>query len=594
VASALAAALLVSSGPDAIFLDHRASVDLIRSPDLLAVEVSDETIIPLNASGVARFSSLSVPYDRSMETVMVVKAEIHPVRPGRPEAEARVTERPRPGLAASGRLESNFRELVIEFTGVETGDTLFITTRREIERLPLVDAYSYSFFSQSTDSIASSCFSVRWPAGAPLLIAGPPPSTDYEAGGVRHLQWPCGPMPALPPLPLGVPVEMEARRVIIASHPPEELGALLCPVLDPGGAGGAEEAALSMVIDSVGRDPDSLRAWVARSISFLGAGIGAHPGFTPRTPLQTLQDRCGVCRDKSVLLTALLREAGSRAWLGLTRVSHPLDELCGIRDFDHMVVLLERDGAIDILDPSTAGHSTPAGYALRGLPVLPVAPWCRGYETVPSEGCDTLSIRMSLGFSSGLDSLSGGFEAGFTGAVDELWRDMLSRVDVEAWPEMLEALFGASPSSALRIVGDPHDPLSAVSVEGTITIPSRLIGDGDTSAMILPGLVDVNRAGSRIAALLLAGEGSSGRAEGTDTPMIELLDAAICIPEGFAPSLPEPASAEGHEVSVRIEGDSLRWSESCDLGNHAVSRLRRTALARCAGSPRGILLTEER
>ncbi len=594
MATSRAVALLVSSGPDAVFLDHRASVDLMRSPDLFAVEVSDETIVPLNASGVARFSALSVPFDCSMETVLIVTAEIHPVRPGRPEAEARVTERPRPGLAASGRLESNFRELVVEYAGVEAGDTLFITTRREIARLPLVDAYSYSFFSQSSDSIASSSFSVRWPAGAPLRMTGPLPSSDFEDGGVRYLEWPCGPMPALPPLPLGVPVEMEARHVTIASHTPGELGALLYPVLDPGGADGAGEAALSMVIDSVGRDPDSLRAWVARSISFLGAGIGTDPGFTPRTPLQTLQDRCGVCRDKSVLLTALLRESGSRAWLGLTRVSHPLDEFCGIRDFDHMVVLLERNGAIEILDPSTAGHSTPAGYAMRGLPVLPVAPWCDGYETVPPEGCDTLSIRMSLGFSPGLDSLSGAFEAGFTGAVDELWRDMLSRVEVEAWPGMLEALFGASPSSTLRIMGDPLDPLSVISVEGTITIPSGLIRDGGISAMILPGLVDVNKAGSRIAALLLAGEGSSGRVEGTDTPMMEFLDATLGIPEGFAPSLPGQATAAGYEVSVRIDGDSLRWSESCDLGNHAASRLRGTALARCAGAPRGILLTAER
>lgn len=594
MAPSLAVALLVSSGPDAVFLDHRASVDLISSPELFAVEVSDEVVIPLNASGVARFSALSVPYDGSTETVRILTAEIHPVRPGRPEADARVTERPRPGLAVSGRLESNFRELVVEFAGVETGDTLFITTRREIARLPLVDAYSYSFFSQSADSIASSSFSVGWPADAPLRISGPPPSVDFEDDGVRFLEWPGGPMPALPPLPLGVPVEMEARHVTIASYTPGELGILLCPVLDPGDPDGAEAVALSIVIDSVGRDPDSLRAWVARSISFLGAGIGTDPGFTPRTPLQTLQDRCGVCRDKSVLLTALLRESGSRAWLGLTRVSHPLDEFCGIRDFDHMVVLLDRGGSIDVLDPSTTGHSTPAGYALRGLPVLPVAPWCEGYVTVPSRGCDTLSIRMSLGFSSGLDSLSGAFEAGFTGAVDELWRDMLSRVEVEAWPGMLEALFGASPSSTLRVVGDPLDPLSTISVEGTITLPSGAIVDGGISAMILPGLADVDKAGSRIAALLLAGPGSSGRAEGTDTPMMEILDGSLGIPEGFVPSLPNPAAATGYEASVRIEGDSLRWSEYCDLGNHAASRLRGTALARCAGAPRGILLTAER
>lgn len=583
---ALAFALVL--GTDAVFLRHSASIDL-TDPILFAVETSVETIIPLDAAGVSRYSVLTVPFDNSTETVSVDVAQMHPVRPGRPDVPALISERPRPGLAASGRLESNFRELVVEFPGLETGDTIFVSTRREIGRLPLADAYSYSFFMQSMDSVSSGSFTVLWPADEPFHFSGPAPSQDFSEAGIRRISWLSGAMSPLPRLPLGVALEQEAAHVTIASHTPSELGIWLFDILDPGIPGGEEAIALAGVLDSVGRDPDTLRAWVASNISFLGSGIGTDPGFSPRTPLQTLQDRCGVCRDKSVLLTALLRASGHEAWLGLMRISHPLDPLCGIRDFDHMVVLLDRGDRLDVLDASTTRHSTPAGYALRGLPVLPVALWCDGYETVPWDSCDTLRIVVSLGFTAGLDSLEGSFSASFSGAADELWRDMLARIDSPRWPELLEALFGASPGSTLEVVGDPSDPLSTIAVSGTVSLPSRLVGTDDR-ALILPGLAELDVVGSRLSALLLSGDGAGGRAEGSDTPLFEVLEGSLRVPDGLRPLRTIQVSGAGYSGSTRLDGDSLFWSETCDLGSHLSDVLRETAMARIAGAARRMVL----
>lgn len=590
MAPVLAAALVL--GTDAVFLGHVATVDL-ACDSCAAVETSREVVIPLDAAGVSRFSALSVPFDSSNESVTVIMAELHPLRPGRSDEEALGTERPRSGLAESGRLESNFREYLIEFPGLETGDTIFVSTRREIRRLPLADAYSYSFFIQSSDSIDSGSFTVRRRSGEPLYFTGPGPVSDVTSDGVRTVVWRSGPMEPLPALPLGVPVEQEAGHVTVSSHSPGELGVLLYGILDPGNPSGEELDALAAVLDSIGTDPDTLRAWVASSISYLGSGIGTDPGFTPRTPSETLADRCGVCRDKSVLLAALLRAAGHGAWLGLTRTSHPLDTICGIRDFDHMVVLLDRDGTLDVLDPSTTGHATPAGYALRGLPVLPLAPWCEGYVEVPDPGMDSLRMRVSLGFSPGLDSLSGSMEVEFAGAADELWRDMLARVAPGAWPELLEALFGVSPASALGVEGDPCDPLSDFSVSGTISIPSRAVESGGLR-MILPGLADLDIAGSRVSALLLSApdRAGMGRLQGTDTPLLEVLDGALAIPVGMTTSMPQPFSGGGYSVCTGLSGDSLVWTETCDLENHPAPTLRVTAEHRCSGDGRRIRLEE--
>ncbi|HRY62006.1 MAG TPA: hypothetical protein P5266_07360, partial [Candidatus Fermentibacter sp.] len=92
MAPVLLAALIL--GTDAVFLRHQALVDL-ACDSAAAVETSLEVVIPLDASGVSRFSTLSVPYDSWNETVTVITAELHPLRPGRPDSEAASTERPR-------------------------------------------------------------------------------------------------------------------------------------------------------------------------------------------------------------------------------------------------------------------------------------------------------------------------------------------------------------------------------------------------------------------------------------------------------------------------------------------------------------------
>ncbi len=554
------------------------------------METSSEVIIPLDAAGVARYSTLSIPFDAAAESVWVERAELHPVRPGRRVALAAVTERPRAGLAAAGRLESNFREYILAFPGLEIGDTLYIATRRSVSRLPFLEAFSYSFYRQSADSIASSSFTVEWPAGEPLhWTEGGGAPTESVSGGMRRLRWTWGPMPPLERLPLGVPVESEAARLVVAECTPSQLGRALYEVLDPGPVQPGDSILLAGLSQGAGTTPDSLRAWVAVNIAYLGSSLGNDPGYTPRSALETLTDGCGVCRDKSVLLTALLRLHGYEAWLGLTRTSHPLAELCGTRDFDHMVVLLEGSDGLEVLDPSTPAHAGPHGSALRGLPVLPVAPWCDGFVTVPFDaGTDTILISLALDGPLSSDSMAGWLDAGLSGAADELWRDMLGRVGRERWPELQEALFGLLPGSDLEVTGDPADPLSALGVSGRAVTPLRSVPWMGDTAFLMPGLVDLDRVGSRLAALVMS-RASDGRPGGADTPLLEILHARLPL-GGRAVELPEPFETDGYSISFRLEGDTLVWTETCDLGPWPAGVLAGRALERSATGRRIVVV----
>lgn len=84
----------------------------------------------------------------------------------------------------------------------------------------------------------------------------------------------------------------------------------------------------------------ALAGYVQRTLTYKALEFGVR-GYTPNPPQQILQDRFGDCKDHSVLLWRLLREAGIPAELALANLSGPVDpDMPSIDQFDHMVVYL--------------------------------------------------------------------------------------------------------------------------------------------------------------------------------------------------------------------------------------------------------------
>lgn len=94
-------------------------------------------------------------------------------------------------------------------------------------------------------------------------------------------------------------------------------------------------------------DPDDTEAriaalarYVQKTLTYKALEFGVR-GYTPNPPSKILQDRFGDCKDHSVLLWRLLREAGIPAELALANLSGPVDpDMPSIDQFDHMVVYL--------------------------------------------------------------------------------------------------------------------------------------------------------------------------------------------------------------------------------------------------------------
>lgn len=102
---------------------------------------------------------------------------------------------------------------------------------------------------------------------------------------------------------------------------------------------------------------DAVIRWVQNDIRYMGieSGIGA---IKPFQPVQTVEQRFGDCKDKTLLLIALLKELGveeAYPFLVNTSFQHKIDEIPpGAQLFDHVVAVFDYDGERYFVDPTTS------------------------------------------------------------------------------------------------------------------------------------------------------------------------------------------------------------------------------------------------
>ncbi len=135
-------------------------------------------------------------------------------------------------------------------------------------------------------------------------------------------------------------------------------------------------------------DEDKLKAlydFVAQDIRYRGLGVGPRTGYTPRKASETFTSRWGVCRDVSILLTSMLREAGIQAYPVLTNVGDPVLTKVAYDGFNHAIVALpKKGGGWNYVDPTAKNNnSLIPGYeaeqntlvsTLKGEPLTQIPP----------------------------------------------------------------------------------------------------------------------------------------------------------------------------------------------------------------------------
>lgn len=600
----LSISLFLSS--DAVFLHHQVDIEALNDSEFRYIEITREKIVPLNGRGLERFTNLTINYRRTYEEVRVLLAQSRPWRSGRTVLDASVSDSPHSSLLEESRFESSLREITLTFPGLETGDTIYLEMERRIRRLPLDDLYSYTFFFESRDSIDNSSFTVRWPSGRELhwqSIDGSEPRILIENPGngseeVVIYQWEKGPASPVDIFPLNPQLWERLNRVVIAGNTPQEVSISIFSVFEP-----LMEQLICCevveIVEEIGSDPDKLRLWVAENIEILGVDAGEDPGYLPRSPEETLESRCGVCRDKALLLAAFLEEAGFETCLALVNSTHRLDSLVGSRSFNHLITLFidPITGEMIPMDASLPDNISRTGYFLRGLDYLPImAEGSSIMRFEDPEGLDTLSITCNTLLEASSDVLEGDVLINFSGASDELYRNILSSVASESIPEVLATLFGCDSMSELDVISTLHDLSDPLVVSGRLVIPIRSLEmERGKLAIMIPGLFQIDKVGSRLCYRLLTG-GTSSREIVLDTPQNVFLNLVVELSRGISINrLPEDIFTANYTCTWRYDGISLHMYETSVFSpvrpdSQAISDMLTATLLRSVAANRIIIL----
>ncbi len=551
--------LVLAAAPDAVHLDYEASVSF--NEDGSVTESTRTCVIPLNGRGVRRYSSMTLSHRSGMEDIEILEASVGHWRGGRGSSEGTVSTGPHSILTATGRLESSLRETLITMPGVEVGDTVTLHVERRIRDLPLSRVYSYSFSPVMVDSVARSSFRLENPAGVRLYSSEP---------GELFLFTGVSPLPSHPL------AAVDTRWISIATGTPETLSAEASIHIDLPWHGDCEE--LHRVIGSVGTDPGRLRSWMADNISYIGTDSGVWPGWSPRSPEETMEDHAGVCRDRAILLTWLLRKAGFEAYPALVSTRGETPSLVDARTFDHMITVYREEPESDwrLLDPTPVGIPEKAGFSfgLRGCTYLPLVPWGSPLLRVPAQGWnDTLSIGVEAALHGDSGVLEGRLTARSSGVPLELITTLYTRSSPETVKEMVRRFFGAVTCTSVSFEGD------ILTMEGTWQ--ARVLED----RLLLPGLREISLAGTRAAAMLIPAPPDSVFMDAT---AVEILTMEITLPREHV-ILPEPVEIPGYSCSLGIHRGRLLLRETASVTNGS-GDLTEMLLLRAGSAQRTVML----
>jgi transglutaminase-like putative cysteine protease len=304
----------------------------------------------LSPSGVQNASELSLDFDPSFETLIIHEIKI--VR-GTQRIDAlepddvRVIEKEED---ADKRIYDGERTALIFLKDVRPGDVIDYSWSLEGANPILNGRYADEYDLSSGAPARRMRHRLLWPVGAPLQWHGTNPSI-VRNGDVQTLTWEAMDVEALS-VEDSVPSWFEPWQSIQLSSfgSWSEVARWADAMFQLDARSMTEVKALAATIRAANatRDAQLTAAirFVQDDIRYLGIEMGRN-SHQPHQPWETLATRWGDCKDKTLLLVALLRELGASAYPALvsTRLQHRIEEkLPSPFLFDHVIAQVIEGG----------------------------------------------------------------------------------------------------------------------------------------------------------------------------------------------------------------------------------------------------------
>jgi hypothetical protein len=346
----------------------------------------------LTDKGKQTFATRRLPYHRRYSTVKVVLARV--IKPdGRvlPVSEEFMKDGTMEETQQMNILEENFRRTKITFPGLEVGDS--IESIVEMHSKPLIQGHYNDFtIFQVGEPVLRKELTIEGPASKPLRFVvrdGELQSSQEKKGDRIIYRWKAVNLPKSEQELGMVTIADVALRVISSTFKDWKELSRYGDSLNIGKVDTNEE--LKAKVAELTRDCSTkeekilaIFRYVSQKVRYMGSSMDLGAFIEPHEATYTFEKQYGVCRDKSILMMAMLEEIGVKSYDAMINLTRRTDPEIPIIFFEHAVCgVVMDDGRIVYMDPTLELSSSFGETYVGGRYVLLMDPGGKDLIHVP-------------------------------------------------------------------------------------------------------------------------------------------------------------------------------------------------------------------
>ncbi|MCQ2736169.1 MAG: DUF3857 domain-containing protein [bacterium] len=367
--------------PDAssVIIEDITEVNLERNGDYS--EYSYNLIKPMTESAVKAYGTMDFSYNSRYQEISDITIKIYlPDGTVREVPKSAYTDGTHPAFQAMNIFEGSFRMKSAAIGSFPLGSLIEISKTSKTKRL-IKDNFCGTYYLQSTEPLLKSSVKISAPTDMPLKYSvrnGKASFSEKTENGKRILIWETENNPQIISEPCMPSAGDIACSLSISSFKTwKEASAFLYSLNKDKYKAGAEikkkTAELTAGLTSEEDKILAIHRFVSQKIRYMGSSMDVGAFVESHEAEYTLEKGYGVCRDKAVLMTSMLHEAGVERHDCLINPSSETEENVPTIFFQHLVCLVKtKDGKNAIMDP-TAEFSAGIGSGYAGERyVLPI------------------------------------------------------------------------------------------------------------------------------------------------------------------------------------------------------------------------------
>ncbi len=371
-------------------VEKAAAISRADYPNASTVIIDDTTEIKLESNGdytersyslvkvmtddaKKGYGTVDFSYNSRYQEITSLKIRVHqPDGTVKEIPDSAITDGTSPELQAMNIFESSFRNRTAVIGDFPVGSAIEIDKTERTRRL-LKDNFIGTYYFQSTSPILVSRVKITAPESMRLRYGtrnGKTGFSEKTANGLRTMEWIVKDSPQIIKEPYMPSPADVALSLTVSTFDTWRGASAYCHSLnkDKYKAGEGVKGKTAELISGLQKEEDKVLAihrFISQKIRYMGSSMDVGAFIEAHEAEYTLSKGYGVCRDKAVLMTSMMREAGIDCRDALINPSLETNPDIPTIFFQHVVCLVSlKDGRTVVMDPTTelsAGLGT--GYA---------------------------------------------------------------------------------------------------------------------------------------------------------------------------------------------------------------------------------------